>query len=134
MYAFIRAVSSENLCICENKGTDQLRGYCTADQRLCCCYLDSTIPLLPKSKLSSLKVVQPSLSWPGPVGKRKDMFSCVAAHDLKYLFLSAFSLNDYLIAILKRQWRFMYLYPRKLCLWEGILFLRCPNIRTTVCP
>ena len=22
-----------------------------------------------------------------------------------------------------------YLYPRKLCLWEGILVLRCPSIR-----
>ena len=34
------------ICICENKGTDQLRSNCEADQRLCFCYLDSTIPLL----------------------------------------------------------------------------------------
>ena len=40
-------------CICENKDADQLRGNCEADQRLCFRYTDSTIPLLPKSKISS---------------------------------------------------------------------------------
>ena len=38
----------------ENKGDDQLRCYCEADQRLCFRYMDSTIPLLSKSKISSL--------------------------------------------------------------------------------
>ena len=42
-------------CICENKEADQLRGNCEADQRLCFCYTDSTIPLLPKSEISSLQ-------------------------------------------------------------------------------
>ena len=32
---------------------DQLRGNCEADQRLCFRYMDSTIPLLPKSEISS---------------------------------------------------------------------------------
>ena len=41
-------------CICENKDTDQLRGNREADQRLCFRYTDSTIPLLPKSEISSL--------------------------------------------------------------------------------
>ena len=36
------------ICIlCENKGTDQLHGNRTADQRLCFRYIDSTIPLHP---------------------------------------------------------------------------------------
>ena len=52
-------------CICENKDADQLRGNREADQRLCFRYLDSTIPLLPKSKILSFKTssvaVQPSL-------------------------------------------------------------------------
>ena len=39
--------------ICENKGADQLRGNREADQRLCFRYTDSTIPLLPKPKISS---------------------------------------------------------------------------------
>ena len=38
------------LCICKNKDADQLRGNCEADQRLCFCYIASTIPLLPKFK------------------------------------------------------------------------------------
>ena len=42
-------------CICENKDADQLCGNRTADQRHCFCYIDSTIPLLPKSEISSLK-------------------------------------------------------------------------------
>ena len=52
-------------CICENKEADQLRGNREADQRLCFRYTDSTIPLLPKSEISSRQpssvVVQPSL-------------------------------------------------------------------------
>ena len=52
-------------CICENKAADQLCGYRTADQRLCFRYTDSTIPLLPVSEISSLKLssvaAQPSL-------------------------------------------------------------------------
>ena len=52
-------------CICENKDADQLLSNCTVDQRLCFSYKDSTIPLLPKSEISSLQlssmVVQPGL-------------------------------------------------------------------------
>ena len=40
--------------ICECKDTDQLRSNHEADQRLCFHYTDSTIPLLPKSEISSL--------------------------------------------------------------------------------
>ena len=52
-------------CICENKYADQLRSNREADQRLCFRYIDSTIPLLSKSEISSLKsssvAVQPGL-------------------------------------------------------------------------
>ena len=41
-------------CICENKDADQLRCDFDADQRLCFRYIDSTIPLLGKSEISSL--------------------------------------------------------------------------------
>ena len=41
-------------CICENKDADQLHGYREADQRLCFFYIDSVIPLLSKSEISSL--------------------------------------------------------------------------------
>ena len=40
--------------VCENKGADQLRSNCEADQRLCFCYMDSTIPPILISKISSL--------------------------------------------------------------------------------
>ena len=36
-----------DFCICENKGAEQLRSYCAADQLLCFHYVDSTTPLLP---------------------------------------------------------------------------------------
>ena len=52
-------------CICENKDADQLCGNRKADQRLCFRDIDSTIPLLPKYQISSLKpssvVAQPGL-------------------------------------------------------------------------
>ena len=42
-----------DFCICENKGADQLRSNRAADQHLCFSYIDSTIPLLPKSEIPS---------------------------------------------------------------------------------
>ena len=42
------------ICIGENKDADQLRSNCEADQRLCFRYMDSTIPLLSKSRISRL--------------------------------------------------------------------------------
>ena len=39
--------------LCENKGADQLRSNCEADQRLCFRYTDSTLSLLNKSEISS---------------------------------------------------------------------------------
>ena len=54
-----------DFCICENEDADQLRGNREADQRLCFRYTDSTIPLLPKSEISSIEpssmIVQPGL-------------------------------------------------------------------------
>ena len=57
------------ICNGENKSADQLRSNCDADQCLCFCHMDSTIPLLLISKVSSFKLysvtVQPGLcrSW-----------------------------------------------------------------------
>ena len=44
----------------KTKDADQLRSNCAADQRLCFRHTDSTIPLLPKSEISSVPV-QPGL-------------------------------------------------------------------------
>ena len=41
------------ICIGENKGADQLRSNCEADQRLCFRYSDSTVSPLLKSEISS---------------------------------------------------------------------------------
>ena len=66
-YAFkiISDIRKPASCIWGNKDADQLRGNREADQRLCFRYTGSTIPLLPKSEISSLKsssvVVQPGL-------------------------------------------------------------------------
>ena len=49
-----RVMRKPMFCICEKKDADQLRGNREADQRLCFRYLDSTIPLLPKYKISRL--------------------------------------------------------------------------------
>ena len=71
------------ICICENKGADQLHSNCEADQRLCFRYTDSTITLLSKSKISSLYSHLLCLYSPvcvGPVGKPYCWFSHEAAH------------------------------------------------------
>ena len=60
-----RLMGKPTICIGENKDADQLRGNREADQRLCFCYSDSTVPLLLKSKTSSFWLfsvtVQPDL-------------------------------------------------------------------------
>ena len=66
----------------ENKGADQLRSKCKADQRLCFCYTDSTIPLLLKSEFSSFKpssvTVQPGSCQTGWEPKLL-VFSCTSS-------------------------------------------------------
>ena len=66
-------------CICENKDADQLCGNRTADQRLCFRYIDTAIPLLSKSVISSPKpysVIAPSPFCVGPGRKsRRPVFS-----------------------------------------------------------
>ena len=49
----------------QNKGPDQLCSNCTADQRLCICYSDSTIHLLLIAQISSL--------WPASVTVQADL-------------------------------------------------------------
>ena len=49
-----RVVRKPAFCICENKDADQLRGNREADQRLCFRHMDSAIPLLSRSEISSL--------------------------------------------------------------------------------
>ena len=67
------------------KDADQLRGNREVDQRLCFRYTDSTIPLLPKFEIASLKlssvVVQPGLcrTWSETrtlVFSRRGSFRC----------------------------------------------------------
>ena len=64
-------------CICEKEDADQLRGNRKADQRLCFCYTDSTIPLLPKYKISSLSPSCVRAAWFvwDLVGNPEDRFS-----------------------------------------------------------
>ena len=65
-------------CICENKGAEELRSNCVALQRFYFRYIDSTIPLLPKSEISSLypSSVTVQLVFCPP----KDRFCRYAAH------------------------------------------------------
>ena len=41
-------------CMCKNKDADQQRSNCATGQRLCFRYMESTIPLLSKSEISSV--------------------------------------------------------------------------------
>ena len=48
-----RVMRKPTFAYAKNKDADQLRGYREADQRLCFRYIDSTIPLLSNSGISS---------------------------------------------------------------------------------
>ena len=47
-----RHMGKLTICLGENKGADQLRSNCEADQRLCFRNSNSTVPLLLKSEIS----------------------------------------------------------------------------------
>ena len=72
-----RNVRKPDFCICENKDTDQLSGNREADQRLCFCYMDNTIPPLPKNKFQAsshlMRLYSPVSVGPGR--KPEDRFS-----------------------------------------------------------
>ena len=77
-----------DFCLCENKGADQLRSNCEADQRLCFRYSDSTILLLLIAK--TFKPLACFCHCTGRfvsdlVGNPEDRFSRVAAHLTKML-------------------------------------------------
>ena len=49
----IHVVRKPAFCIFENKDADQLCSYCAAVLCFCFRYTDSTVPLLPKSEIST---------------------------------------------------------------------------------
>ena len=63
------------ICIGENKGADQLRSNCEADQLLCFRYIDSTIPLNPKFPASIHLLCLYSSVCVGPVRNPNCWFS-----------------------------------------------------------
>ena len=72
----------KTICIGENKGADQLRSKCEADQRLCFCYSDSTIPLLLISSFKLLALFCDCTDWfvPDLDGNPHCLFSHAQAH------------------------------------------------------
>ena len=106
------------ICKGENKGADQLRSNCETDQRLCFHYTDSTIPLLSKSKISSLKpssvTVQPGLCWTWLEPKLL-IFSCTGSYtgNSKHKFRNKRAVN-YLCSSL-RQEQFHHCLPGPVC-------------------
>ena len=79
-------------CICKNKGADQLHSNRAADQRLCFCYIDSTILLLPLSEISCLWALAifcgcTTRFVSDLVGNPEDRFSLDVAHIMASLKL-----------------------------------------------
>ena len=76
-----RIMRKPDFCPCENKGADQLRSNCEADQRLCFRHSDSTISLLPKFQAFSplRRLYRPVCVKPGrkprrPIFSRRGSF------------------------------------------------------------
>ena len=90
--------------------------HCAADQRLCFRYIDSTIPLLPKFR--ACMTAQP--------GMCRGLYWLVSKQLASAHFFSAYD-NRKVNCFLMMYIEYHFYYPRKLCLWEGILFSRCPS-------
>ena len=74
-----------DFCLCENKGADQLRSNCEADQRFCFRYTDSTLSRLLKFQVSSLLLYVTTDRFVSDlVGNPEDRFSRVVAQMLLF--------------------------------------------------
>ena len=74
-----RRMRKPMICICKNKGADQLCSNCEADQHLCFCFMDSTINIVAYTKFpaSSHLLCLYSLACVGSGQKHKLLvFSC----------------------------------------------------------
>ena len=95
IYHMSPVMRKPDFCICENKDADQLRGNREADQRLCFRYTDSTIPLLPKSEISSLLAfsvtVQPGLCRTWSETPKTGFLRTRLIYSLFILFICCFS-------------------------------------------
>ena len=78
-------------CICENKGADQLRANCAADQHLCFRYIGSTMPLLPKPL--AIFLLPYSMVVSGQVGNPEGRFSRDAAQGKKQSYIILLNLS-----------------------------------------
>ena len=74
-YIYVGAMSSENLIFAYAKTKAQVAHYRTADQLLCFCHIGSTIPLLPKSEISSLQLYSPVFVRPGRKPPKTDFLA-----------------------------------------------------------
>ena len=77
-------IKKRDFCMCENKGADQLRSNCEANQRLCFRYTDSSISHR-SSQIQDFKFLACFCDCTGrfvsdQVGNVEDRFSCVTAH------------------------------------------------------
>ena len=78
VYNLSLVMRKPEICLCKNKGADQLRSNCETDQRFCFRYMDSTLPLLSKSEISSISCTDRFVL--DLVRNPEDRFSHVAAH------------------------------------------------------
>ena len=96
-----RLMEKPTICICENKGADQLRGNHEADQRLCFRYTDivqSLYFLKMKFHASSCLLLLYSPVCVGPVRKPHCWFSHEGAHFKKFQLKCVFH-NDCLLKL-----------------------------------
>ena len=82
-----RIMRKPALGICENKGADQLRSNCKADQHLCFRYTDSIISLLSNSEICSLQ--------PSPVLVQLGL--CRTGTETTSMFFCFFFISSWLI-------------------------------------
>ena len=103
-----RRMRKPTICIGENKGADQLRSNCEADQRLCFRYTDSTIPLLSKSKTTFCDSISPVC-----VGLGRDpncWFSHAPAHFTAFLYSRLWSIDMQICNIFRNNLVFFFFF------------------------
>ena len=115
-----RAMRKTDFCLCENKGADQLRTNCEADQRLCFRYTDAQSFLL---RMYRPVCVRPDRKPRRPVFSRRGSLYKISDSSARYRF------SGHLSRLRKM------LHPYCLCaLGRKPLWRRCVSVRSRASP
>ena len=112
MHNISQNMNKSDFRLCKNAGADQLYSNCTADQRLCFHYMDSTMSLLPKYEIPTFLLssvsAQTCLCWTwSEIPKTVFFVSRFKFYNLVFFYVTQSNTNSWfapLVEVVEKKW------------------------------